>query len=101
MIRIIYILLGIVVLFLPGFLVSLLLYPDPEKLDFWERIAGSIGLSGLIDIVFVIILAHPWFHAIRFAPYVVLAFCGLCGVLVYLRENSRETFLDFWNLSES
>lgn len=101
MIRIIYLLLGIVILFLPGFLVSFLLYSDTEKLDFWKRIAGSIGLSWLIDMVIVAILAYLSLLDIQFAPHVILAFCGVCGVLVFLKGNSRESFIGFWKRGKS
>lgn len=103
MINIGYVLLGIVVLFVPGFLLSFLLYAGSGKLDFWERLATSVGLSALIDMLIVTILAQPSISALRVFPVLgsILVFCGVCAVLLFFREESLRTFISFWGRSES
>ncbi|KXA94089.1 hypothetical protein AKJ65_05445 [candidate division MSBL1 archaeon SCGC-AAA259E19] len=98
-----YLVLGILVLFVPGFLLSFLLYADKDGLDFWERIGASIGLSALIDALIIAILAHPPLLALRFLPFLgsVVIFCGFCGAVLALRKKSLRAFKSFWIRTES
>lgn len=102
MIWILNLIVGAVVLLFPGLLLSFLLYPEPESLDFLERIASSLGLSALIDMIIVVILAQSALRALQIVPVLgtIFAFCGICGILIFLNEESRETFLDFWRTPE-
>lgn len=98
MINIGYIILGIIVLFVPGFLLSFLIYPGEERFDLWERIASSIALSILVILLILTILAQPQLRALRFTPVIgsILAFCAVCGVIIYLRKESLQTLLTFF-----
>lgn len=102
MIEIAYLLPGIFIIFVPGFLLSFLLYQGPGRLDFWERFIMSIGLSALVDMLIVTILAQPSIKALRLLPVVsvVLLFSGACGLLLTLKKDSLRAFVDFWRRSE-
>lgn len=101
--EILYIILGIIILFVPGFLLSFLLFPGPEDLDVWERIATSVGVSALVDMVIITILAQPALSALKLVPVVgsIFAFCGVCAVVLFLRKKSLRTFRNFWSRSNS
>lgn len=103
MINIGYAILGVILLFIPGVLLSFLLYPGEERFDFWKRIGISIGLSVFIDMLIITILAQPAISALRFTPTVgsILIFSAACGVLLFLREESLQTFLAFFGISSS
>lgn len=102
MIGIVYLIVGALVLFFSGFLLGFLLYGGSQSLDFWERLTVSVGLSALVDMLIVTILAQPPLSALRFLPFIggVSVFCGVCGVLLFWREESLQTFLDFWSRSQ-
>ncbi|KXB06420.1 hypothetical protein AKJ53_00335 [candidate division MSBL1 archaeon SCGC-AAA382F02] len=99
---IIAIIIGALVLFFPGFLLSFLVFPDPKRFDFWERIGTSLGLSALIDMLIITILAQPSLRALTFTGFLgsILAFCGACAVFLILRKQSRQTFMNFWTRSQ-
>ncbi len=103
MINIGYLLLGIVLLFLPGFLLGCLIYPGKDRFDFWTRLASSIGLSALVNMTIVMILSHPQIQALRFWPVVgtILGFSAVCGVLIPFADGSLEAFLRFFGRLES
>lgn len=103
MIGIVYIILGILVLFFPGFLLSFLLFSGKGRLDFWERIAVSVGLSAFVDMLILTILAQPMFKALRLAPMIgsVAVFCAGCSILIFLRKKSLQTLLTFLKISGS
>lgn len=82
-----YILLGLFMLFGPGFLLTLVFFPKPGDLDFWQRMAVSLGL-GVIALFYIgVVLAHPERKLLSLAPFTgaVLAVCGVCAVVAYLR----------------
>lgn len=95
------ILIGAFALLAPGSLLSFLLFQGEKSLDFWERMATSAGLSGLIDMLIVLILAQRELGALRLLPFMgsILLFCGACGALILWRKQSRAAFLDFWSRS--
>jgi hypothetical protein len=80
-----YLLGGAFVLFLPGFMLILALYPRGEELDGLERAALSVGLSlAIVPIVGLALNYTPW--GIRLEPIVItLAFLveGLAVVGVF------------------
>ena len=82
-----YILLGLFMLFGPGFLLTLVFFPKPGNLDFWERIAVSLGL-GVVALFYIgAVLARPEWKLLSLAPFTgaVLVVCGFCAVVAYLR----------------
>lgn len=103
LIRVGYLILGIILIFTPGFLLSFLLFSGERSLDVWERIATSVGLGAFVDMLIITGLAQPSLGALKLLPFVasVLVFCAACAVLLFLREESLQTFTDFWGFSES
>lgn len=94
-----YLIIGIIILFVPGFLLSFILFSGSESLDFWERIATSVGLSAFVDMFIITILALKSFRALRLFPFVgsVLGFCAVCGGVIFFRKESLQTFANFLN----
>jgi len=84
-----YILLGLFMLFVPGFLLTLVFFPKPGSLDFWERVAVSLGLGVMVLIYIGVVLARPEWRMLRLVPFteVVLVLCGFFAVAAYLRKG--------------
>jgi len=82
-----YILLGLFMLFMPGFLLTLVFFPKPGNLDFWERVAVSLGLGVIVLFYIGIVLARSEWKLLSLVPSieVVLVVCGFCAVVAYLR----------------
>lgn len=86
LVKILYVIFGFLLFFIPGYLLSHILYPNPKDLDFWERIGASIGLGALVITLIVVILAQPAFRALQLVPFLsaILLFCIACGlILIY------------------
>lgn len=96
MIEILYVILGILVFFIPGYLLSLILYPGREDLDFWERIGTSVGLGALIVVLILTILAQPGIRALEFFPFLasIILFCAVCGFFITYRRG-LDRLLEF------
>ena len=84
-----YILLGLFVLFGPGFLLSLVLFPKPGDFDFLKRVAVSFGLGVMLSIYIGAVLSRPQFRALTLVPFteVALILFGFFAVLAYLRKG--------------
>ncbi len=82
-----YIILGLFMLFVPGFLLTLIFFPKPGRLDFWERAAVSLGLGVMVLFYIGVVLARPEWKLLSLAPFTgaVLVVCGFCAVVAYLR----------------
>lgn len=82
-----YILLGLILLFVPGFLFSLALFPRKDSFDFWERVGVSLALSVLVLIYVGFILAQPGLGMLTLAPFlgVVAVVCLLFTLVAFLR----------------
>lgn len=82
-----YILLGLFVIFGPGFLLSLVLFPKPGDFDFWQRVAVSFGLGVMLSIYIGAVLSRPQFKALTLVPFTegALILFGFFAVLAYLR----------------
>lgn len=102
-IRIGYVLLGILVLFLPGFLLSFILFPKSGKLDVFERIGVSVGMSALIDMIIILILAQPALKLLKTVPVLgsIFGFCAVCVVIMFFKKESFRTFLEFFQRNSS
>ncbi|MFP4005802.1 MAG: hypothetical protein ACLFUR_03670 [Candidatus Hadarchaeia archaeon] len=97
MIEIGYVIIGMLMFFIPGFFLSLLIFPGSDRLDFLERIGTSFGLGALIIILTGIILAQPTLRALRLIPFLasVFGFSALCAVLVVIVNGSRQALMEF------
>lgn len=86
-----YILLGLFMLFVPGFLLTLVFYPKPEQLDFWERVGVSAGLGVLVLIYVGIVLARPEWRMLTLTPFVavVVTFSCVCAGIAYWRGGFK------------
>jgi len=79
----VYVLLGLFLLLVPGFLFTLVLYPRRESLDFWERIGASLGLGVLVLIYLGFVLAQPGVKMLTLVPFVLAVF-GTCLILAFI-----------------
>ncbi len=82
-----YVLFGLFLLMVPGFLFTLVLYPRRESLDFWERMGVSLGLGVLVLIYLGFVLAQPSLKMLTLVPFVlaVLGVCLLFALIAYWR----------------
>ena len=82
-----YVLLGLFLLMVPGFLFTLVLYPRVGRLDFWGRMGLSLGLGVLLLIYVGFVVAQPGLKMLEAGPFVgvVLAVCVGLAFLAYLR----------------
>jgi len=80
---------GIFTVMIPGFLSSLIVFPQPSDLDFWKRVAVSFGLGILVLIYIGFALAHAGLLLIRpfFASFLIA--CGILGFLAFVRGGFR------------
>ena len=69
MVNVSYIILGCIVLFVPGFLLSLLFYPRRKDLDFWERVGVSFGFGVLTAVFVAVVVAQPSLKMLKAAPF--------------------------------
>jgi len=83
----VYVLFGLFLLMVPGFLFTLVLYPRRESLDFWERMGVSFGLGVLVLIYLGFVLAQPGLKMLTLAPFVLAVFgaCLLFAFIAYWR----------------
>jgi uncharacterized membrane protein len=80
-------------LFVPGFTLTLVLYPKPGKIDVWERAALSIGFSVLILIYVGVIFAMPQIKMLSLVPIVItLAVFSIVCALIGYRRGASELF---------
>jgi hypothetical protein len=79
------ILLGVVLVFVPGFLFSVVLYPKAGRLDFWSRVGLSFGLGIVVVIYLAFFVAR--LDALLFEPFIAATIiaCAVLGILVILR----------------
>lgn len=91
MVNVLYIVLGCIVLFVPGFLLSLLFYPRRKDLDFWERVGVSVGLSVLIAVLVVVAVAQPDFKMLKAVPFFgsLLALSVVFAIIAYWRGGLK------------
>jgi len=83
----VYVLFGLFLLMVPGFLFTLVLYPRRESLDFWERMGVSFGLGVLVLIYLGFVLAQPGLKMLTLTPFVFAVFgtCLLFAFIAYWR----------------
>jgi len=79
----VYVLFGLFLLMVPGFLFTLVLYPRRESLDFWERMGVSLGLGVLVLIYLGFVLAQPGVKMLTLVPF-ILAVLGVCLLFAFI-----------------
>lgn len=86
-----YIVLGLILLMVPGFLFSTVLYPKNESLDFWVRMGASLGLGAMLAAFIGYSISMPGIMALSLGPFVIatVVACIVLGVLTYLRGGFR------------
>lgn len=85
-----YVVLGIFLLIVPGFLFSLVLYPKRGSLDFWARIGVSLGLGLIILIYVAYLIARPEWKALQLTPFlgVTAGVCVALAIVAYIRGGA-------------
>jgi uncharacterized membrane protein len=76
------------VLFVPGFTLTLVLYPKPGKIDVWERAALSLGFSVLVLIYTGVIFAMPQIKMLSLVPITgtLAVFSVVCVLIGYMQD---------------
>jgi uncharacterized membrane protein len=86
-----YVLVGMFLLMVLGFLFSLVLYPKLGNLDFWTRVVVSLGLGVMLLIYVGFFIAEPELRMLQFGPFVgvTLALCAVLAVIAYIRGGAE------------
>lgn len=92
--KLVYILLGFISLILPGFMLSLVIYPKKESFDPWQRLAISVGLSALVEVYIAVILSWPGFKSLAEVPFFASVFVlsGVLAIVAYFRGGLQIIF---------
>ena len=82
-----YVIMGLILLMVPGFLFSTVLYPKKESLDFWARMGVSLGLGAMLATIVGYAISLPGVSTLSLGPFVIatLIICVALGILTYLR----------------
>ncbi len=82
-----YIIMGLILLMVPGFLFSTVLYPKRENLDFWARMGVSLGLGTMVAVIVGYAISLPGVSTLSLGPFVVgtVGVCIVLGILTYVR----------------
>lgn len=82
-----YIILGMILVMVPGFLFSTVLYPKNENLDFWTRMGVSLGLGSMLAAFVGFSIAMPGIRSLSLEMFTIatLVVCIVLGILTYLR----------------
>ena len=82
-----YVILGIILLMVPGFLFSTVLYPKRENLDFWARMGASLGLGAMLAAIVGYAIAMPGVSTLSLGPFVIaiLIVTVVLAILTYVR----------------
>lgn len=79
--------LGAFLLFIPGFLFTLALFPKRKDLTPLTRAAWSLGLGVVVALYVGVALARPDLKMLRLEPFLlaIAVFCAACAVVAYFR----------------
>ncbi len=82
-----YVIIGLILVIVPGFLFSTVLYPKKSSLDFWARAGASLGLGAMLAAIAGYIIAMPGVSTLSLGPFVtaILVLSVIMAVLSYLR----------------
>ena len=88
---VVYVIAGLLLLLVPGFLFSTVLYPDADRLDFWTRVGVSLGLGSMLAAFVGFAIALPGIRALSLMPFVeaTAALSAVLLILTYLRGGFR------------
>jgi uncharacterized membrane protein len=86
-----YVILGVILLMVPGFLLSTVLYPRVDRFDFWTRMGASLGLGTMLAVIVGFSIAMPGISALSLVPFVEVTavLCIAFAVLTYLRGGFK------------
>jgi len=82
-----YVILGLILVMVPGFLLSIVLYPRRENLDSWSRAAAGLGLGAMLAALVGYVVSIPGLSSLSLESF-TMATSLLCIVLIimaYLR----------------
>ena len=98
MVNVLYIVLGCIVILIPGFLLSLLFYPKRKDLDFWERVGVSFGFGVLTAVFVAFAVAQPDLKMLRAVPYFssLFALSAIFAIIAYWRGSLKWVIALFW-----
>jgi uncharacterized membrane protein len=82
-----YVIIGLIMVMLPGYLFSIVLYPGRESLDLWNRVGVSLGLGAMLTVVVGYIIAIPGVSTLSLGSFVAAALIlsAIMAILGYLR----------------
>jgi len=82
-----YVVLGLVLLMVPGFLFSTVIYPKVENLDFWARMGVSLGLGAMVAAIVGYVISIPGVSTLSLGPFVMTTsiVCVVLAIIAYLR----------------
>ncbi|MFH1821689.1 MAG: hypothetical protein ABH852_04530 [Methanobacteriota archaeon] len=82
-----YAIMGLILLIVPGFLFSTVLYPKVGSLDFWARIGVSLGLGTMLAVIVGYTISMPGVSTLSMGPFVIAALvvCIVLAILTYFR----------------
>lgn len=82
-----YVIIGLILVMLPGYLFSIVLYPKRESLDLWARLGVSLGLGAMTAAIVGYIIAMPGVSTLSLESFAVatLVLSAILATLGYLR----------------
>jgi len=82
-----YVIIGLILVVVPGFLFSTILYPKRDRLDFWSRMGISLGLGAMLAAVVGYIIAMPGVSTLSLGPFFIatLILSVIMAILSHLR----------------
>ncbi|MGC8817008.1 MAG: hypothetical protein ACP5PX_04280 [Candidatus Hadarchaeum sp.] len=85
-----YVILGLVLVMVPGFLLSVVLYPKRGDLDFWSRLGASLGLGAIIAAFVGYVVSFPGLSVLSLGSFTMatLMACIFLAILAFLRGGS-------------
>ncbi|MBC7219728.1 MAG: hypothetical protein H5T49_06340 [Hadesarchaea archaeon] len=89
-----YVIIGLILVLVPGFLLSIVLYPKRENLDFWSRAGTSLGLGAMIAALVGYVISMPGLSVLSLGSFVMgtLIVCIILAIIAYLRGGFGVIF---------
>ncbi|KUO42617.1 MAG: hypothetical protein APZ16_01725 [Candidatus Hadarchaeum yellowstonense] len=82
-----YVILGLILVMVPGFLLSIVLYPRRENLDSWSRAAASLGLGAMLAALVGYVVSIPGLSSLSLESFTIATslLCIVLIIMAYLR----------------